>query len=554
MVSRNLLQLLTAVSLVLIGAPLDVSDLPLDQDPSPGTESPYEHSTTFEYSVEPTEITDEGPDQLNDRPLEYIDKLYDMTRNLGREAILSCRIRGTPPMNLYILHDRIATFKMKNKKRNLPCETIYDPDKPDELAVVYRLENLQEKHEGVYKCQGESITGQVTVSTMVLTLVDPCDSIECGFMEQCVNVKGNGICTCDFECSETYDPVCGDGITYSSMCHLDRSQCRRGAYAASIEPGACAKVEVVPTKANCTLSGEGHVSMFNGDYFSFRGIRVPPHSGACPYKMVEDTRGGTFIVYAMTELCGDDSKATCLRSITMYVDRIYGFSIERGWLINDNGRRRNVMPGEQIILGGGAVSITRIGKTMVGRIENKQIQFYYDGLNYFKVSVPLDFVEREDDFRGFCGSIPVDHVPTSIGRDISTVSDVPMPSLGSEELCRPQFGSPECTDPNIPRQVRDVLSNNEDIARCATTVPIDLYMDRAVKDTCACAHREDLNYCFCNILYVYAEECRQWGVDISLASIGGYCANSFHKQVFKAEGLDFKRHRWYYATGKKRGH
>ena len=30
---------------------------------------------------------------------------------------------------------------------------------------------------------------------------------------------------------------------------------------------------------------------------------------------------------------------------------------------------------------------------MVGRIENKQIMFYYDGLNYFKVSVPLDFVE-----------------------------------------------------------------------------------------------------------------------------------------------------------------
>ena len=39
------------------------------------------------------------------------------------QAILSCRIRGVPPMNLYILHDRIATFKMKNKKRNLPCET-----------------------------------------------------------------------------------------------------------------------------------------------------------------------------------------------------------------------------------------------------------------------------------------------------------------------------------------------------------------------------------------------------------------------------------------------
>ena len=50
------------------------------------------------------------------------------------------------------------------------------------------------------------------------------------------------------------------------------------------------------------------------------------------------------------------------------------------------------MNGERIILGGGAVSITRVGKTMVGKIENKQIEFFYDGLNYFKLSVPLDFV------------------------------------------------------------------------------------------------------------------------------------------------------------------
>ena len=40
----------------------------------------------------------------------------------------------------------------------------------------------------------------------------------------------------------------------------------------------------------------------------------------------------------------------------------------------------------------GAVSITRVGKTLVGRIENKKIEFVYDGLNYFKLSVPLDFV------------------------------------------------------------------------------------------------------------------------------------------------------------------
>ena len=40
----------------------------------------------------------------------------------------------------------------------------------------------------------------------------------------------------------------------------------------------------------------------------------------------------------------------------------------------------------------GAVSISRVGKTMVGRIENKKIEFFYDGLNYFKLTVPLDYV------------------------------------------------------------------------------------------------------------------------------------------------------------------
>ena len=78
--------------------------------------------------------------------------------------------------------------------------------------------------------------------------------------------------------------------------------------------------------------------------------------------------------------------------MTIYVDRIYGFSLERGWLINDNGKSRNVANGETVILGMGAVTITRTGKTLVGEVANKGIMFYYDGLNYFKISVPLDYV------------------------------------------------------------------------------------------------------------------------------------------------------------------
>jgi len=520
MVFRKSLQLLTTVSLIII---VTANNPPAD--------------------VEPTEITDEGPDNIVAQ-MKFIDELYDMTRNIGREALLSCRVHGAPPMNLYIMHDRIQTWRNKQKKRNLPSETIYDPRKPNELAVVYRIENLKEKHEGVYKCQAESITGEVAVSAMTLTLVDPCDGVECGFMQECVNVKGRGICTCDYDCDETYNPVCSDQITFSSMCHLKRSQCREGALADDISPGACPDVGELPTKANCSLSGEGHVSMFNGDYFTFRG--------QCPYKMVEDTRGGNFIVYAMTERCGDDNAAQCLRSITIYVDRIYGFSIERGWQINDNGRRRNVMNGEQIILGGGAVSITRSGKTLVGRIENKQIMFFYDGLQYFKLSVPLDFVTKYEDFAGVCGPIPVDHVP-SVGRDISSVSDVSMPSLGSEELCRPEFGPPECSNPEIFNQVKDVFNNNAEIRACAAVVPAELYITRAAIDTCTTDHNKELNYGFCNVLYAYAEDCRQAGVEFSFSEVGSLCQKSFHKDVFKSEGVSYNRRRWYH-NNRKRGH
>ena len=35
---------------------------------------------------------------------------------------------------------------------------IYDPARPNELAVIYRLENLQEKHDGVYKYVSKSKT------------------------------------------------------------------------------------------------------------------------------------------------------------------------------------------------------------------------------------------------------------------------------------------------------------------------------------------------------------------------------------------------------------
>ncbi|XP_063676269.1 mucin-6-like [Bolinopsis microptera] len=525
---------------------------------------------TLAYSHDPcdciddlkgTEVTDELPAHITES-LVFLEELYDMQRRIGRTAVLSCKVRGEPPLNLYIYHDIIATYKqkLKQKKRNLPCDTIYDPLIPDEVAIRYEVDILEAKHEGVYKCQAESINGDIAVSVMTLTLTDPCEGKVCGFREKCVNIKGAGKCTCDFPCEISYEPICAEERTFCSMCHAEKLECRVGQHLTNIVNGTCDGVQEVPlkafcglsvgdgyisrsdndyystkalpTEATCTFSGEGHVTKFNGDYFTFKG--------ACPYKMAEDSRGRTFIVYAKTETCGVNEESTCLKSITMYVDRIYGFSIERGWLINDNGRRKNVLKGERIILGNGAVSITRVGKTLVGRIENKKIEFVYDGLNYFKLSVPLDFVSRPDNFDGFCGTIPLTFVPGVKGRDISNDPGLTIPAL-SDKCAAPQFGAPTCDNPEIPSQVREAFTNNMAVASCVEKIPITTYLERAIQDTCSCDHRSDHNYCFCNVLFSYLEDCRQddVDVDVSFADVEDLCRKSFHKDVFKSEGISF---------------
>lgn len=492
--------------------------------------------------IGPTEILDELVDNLMlSEPITFIDGLYPVVRNIGKPVTLVCNVRGPPPLNLYIVHDRIATFLARNQKRFLQVDTIYDPAVPDRLGVVHTISAVEERDGGVYRCQAESIDGQVAVSTATLTVVDPCEGVTCGYEEQCVNVNGNGICTCNFECPmEAQEPVCVGQVTYSSLCHFGRVECRRGSPSnVELVPGVCpgqAELEL-PTEVSCSISGEGHVSKFNGDYFSFRGN--------CPYYMISDTRGGKLIVYARTERCNSDKSGMCLQSVTIYVDRVFGFSIERGFLVNDNGKSRSPANNEKLLLGGGVVSVTRRGKTIVGTIENKNIKFFYDGLNYFKITIPIEYVDSESDLGGFCGGIPLDYIPLD-GRDISFVESISLTALGDEEVCKPEFGAPVCMDPNIAASVASAFEDNEQIAECAAVIPMERYIERAIQDTCSCsAESLQTNSCFCNMLYAYVEDCFQAGVEISFE--GELCPISYHKDVFKLEGVDYRRYRkrWY---------
>ena len=74
------------------------------------------------------------------------------------------------------------------------------------------------------------------------------------------------------------------------------------------------------------------------------------------------------------------------------------------------------------------------------------------------------------------------------------------------------------------------------VESCVETIPIATYLERAIQDTCACDHRSDHNYCFCNVLFSYLEDCRQddVDVDVSFADVGDLCSKSLAKPPFKA--------------------
>lgn len=493
---------------------------------------------TVALAEDGTEIIDETTplSHMVTEPLEFMKPLHNMERLLGTPVTLECKIKGQPPLNLFVVYDRIETARRKSRKRTLLSDTIYDPEHPDELEVRYVIPEFKRKHVGIYRCQAESINGQPMSSVAELNAIDPCESITCGALEECVTRSGYGICTCDFPCSDEDDYVCAGGQnTFKNECHHRRWMCRKGGDKvtdedASTEPGMCPDT-VERTESTCTMYGEGHVTRFNNDYFSFRGN--------CAYKMVEDRRDGGFIVYTRTNACGDNNAGVCLRAVTIYIDRAYGFSLERGWLINDDGKSRKVTANDTLVLGNGRVEITRVGEMMEGYVPEKGIRFHYDGLQFFSVTVPSEFVQNHDDFKGFCGEVPVTISSSTVGKDAGEAGEIKkLPGLSRSCESEILVNQPTC---KMAVELENGFEQSDDFEACKSLYPLSVYNNHALLDVCKCDVAVELNYCFCNIAFAYADKCRREGFNVNISP--DYCDEGFHKKTFKQNNIFYRRHR-----------
>ncbi|XP_022100567.1 agrin-like isoform X2 [Acanthaster planci] len=68
----------------------------------------------------------------------------------------------------------------------------------------------------------------------------PCRSFQCEFGKCILDLEGNPTCVCISSCPEIYVPICGsDGVTYYSICHLQREQCLRNEAVHVISNGPC---------------------------------------------------------------------------------------------------------------------------------------------------------------------------------------------------------------------------------------------------------------------------------------------------------------------------
>jgi len=178
----------------------------------------------------------------------------------------------------------------------------------------------------------------------------------------------------------------------------------------------------------------------------------------------------------------------------------------------------------------------------VGTIAEKGIMFYYDGLNYLRVSVPLSFISKADDFTGFCGGIPVDYVPMkSMGRDVGISGDVKAMkglSMKCESQIKTSFGTCDSAE------AIGASFDSPSIAACKKVISLESYITAAIRDTCNCDHGTEINYCYCNIMYAYVEDCRQAGIKVDMDY--DQCEKNFHQQSFKAESITYRRTgRWF---------
>ena len=93
------------------------------------------------------------------------------------------------------------------------------------------------------------------VSTVAPTTLTPCAVVKCGFFATCEVINGSASCVCAQSCSNVSKPVCGsDGVTYESICELEKSSCQQQKNITVVKQGMCGSTLSCPIPRICLIA------------------------------------------------------------------------------------------------------------------------------------------------------------------------------------------------------------------------------------------------------------------------------------------------------------
>jgi len=165
---------------------------------------------------------------------------------------------------------------------------------------------------------------------------------------------------------------------------------------------------------SCQIFGDPHIITFDGNSYEF--------GGQCEYVLAMDCEAKNWYIYGQFDACSTHGgRASCLSSVTLYYNSDIRIELQRGWVINNNGKRMEPTVGmRETITGdlGSTVTVEFDGALLVV-VFNSAYRLSWDGL----VSAQILLGEAEPKVCGLCGNVNKDPTDDHRVRYQNTVTD-----------------------------------------------------------------------------------------------------------------------------------